>query len=249
MGADKTHGSISTDSQGGVMIKSQRYYGRLLFAVTMVTVFSLGTGSLVQAQETFTVPSPSGGDDTDAIQQAFDDAVAAGPGSIVALPAGTYLVGRYLRDAGGNRTEYEGVAVNGFDGYFVGDPVGGGTTIELFESVDIAFHGGQGRFQNMFTFSDGHLRIFDLNFVATGLMTNGSGRAKYTSGFLKLFMGSSTIEQVHFEGQRHGFFVPNTDLGYSVGRAISIGDELVGGADAGEGMAAIIFAGRLARSA
>lgn len=60
----------------------------------------------VQASNTFKV-SPSGGDDTANIQNAFDAAVAAGPESIVELEAGTFYLSRPI------------VVVN-FDGHFKG---------------------------------------------------------------------------------------------------------------------------------
>ena len=53
--------------------------------------------------------SPSGNynDDADNIQDALDDAVAAGPGSTVQLTAGTFYLNK-------------GIEVEGFDGYFKG---------------------------------------------------------------------------------------------------------------------------------
>jgi hypothetical protein len=62
--------------------------------------------SVTAAATTITVP-PSGGDDTDALQGAFDAAVAAGPGSVVQLEAGTYCV-------------TSPIIVRSFDGYWRG---------------------------------------------------------------------------------------------------------------------------------
>jgi hypothetical protein len=73
--------------------------GVALFAITS----SLG---IANAQGVITVP-PSGGDDTATIQAAFDNAVAAGPGSTVQLQAGTYCV-------------YAPIIVRGFDGQWIG---------------------------------------------------------------------------------------------------------------------------------
>ncbi len=52
------------------------------------------------------VVTPSGADDTAALQQAFDAAVAAGPGSVVKLTAGEFYTNEIL--------------VDGFDGCFTG---------------------------------------------------------------------------------------------------------------------------------
>lgn len=60
----------------------------------------------VQAQSLIVV-SPSGGDDTAALQAAFDTAVAAGPGSTVQLEAGIYCV-------------MNPIIVRGFDGHWQG---------------------------------------------------------------------------------------------------------------------------------
>jgi hypothetical protein len=62
--------------------------------------------SVAAAAATITVP-PSGGDDTGALQGAFDAAVAAGPGSVVQLEAGTYCV-------------TSPIIVRSFDGYWRG---------------------------------------------------------------------------------------------------------------------------------
>jgi len=69
-------------------------------------IFASGFGAQVHAQSVVVVP-PSGGDDTVALQSAFDAAVLAGPGSTIQLEKGTYCV-------------TSPIVVRGFDGHWQG---------------------------------------------------------------------------------------------------------------------------------
>ena len=74
----------------------------LVLAVALVCVLA---APALAGPRTFVV-APSGADDTAALQQAFDAAVAAGPGSVVKLTAGKFYTNEIL--------------VDGFDGCFTG---------------------------------------------------------------------------------------------------------------------------------
>ncbi len=74
----------------------------LVLAVALVCVLA---APALAGPRTFVV-APSGTDDTAALQQAFDAAVAAGPGSVVRLTKGKFYTNEIL--------------VDGFDGCFKG---------------------------------------------------------------------------------------------------------------------------------
>jgi hypothetical protein len=77
-----------------------------LFLLVCVLLLLLAGASPALAHGRTFVVHPSGGDDTAAIQKAFADAVAAGPGSTVQLTAGRFYMNNIL--------------VQGFSGRFVG---------------------------------------------------------------------------------------------------------------------------------
>jgi hypothetical protein len=98
------------------------------------------------------IVSPSGIDDTEAIQCALDEAVAAGPGRTVQLRAGTFHVGF--------------VRVRGFKGTFRG--VGrDATRITPLSGLACAEQLAQGLFPVLVSFDEGYPRISDLLFEMT----------------------------------------------------------------------------------
>ena len=84
----------------------------LLVAVLAAALLGLLAAPALASAKTFDV-HPSGGNDTKAIQAAFNAAVIAGPGSTVQLSAGRFYTNNIL--------------VKGFDGYFRG--AGEGKTV------------------------------------------------------------------------------------------------------------------------
>ena len=79
---------------------------RSLFLFCCVLLLLLASAAPAAAGPRTFVVTPSGTDDTASLQQAFDDAVAAGPGSVVKLTAGEFYTNEIL--------------VDGFDGCFKG---------------------------------------------------------------------------------------------------------------------------------
>ena len=79
---------------------------RSLFLFCCVLLLLLASAAAAAAGPKTFVVTPSGTDDTASLQQAFDDAVAAGPGSVVKLTAGEFYTNEIL--------------VDGFDGCFKG---------------------------------------------------------------------------------------------------------------------------------
>ena len=99
----------------------------------------------------FTV-TPSGGDDTANIQHAFDQAVAAGPGSTVKLAAGNFTT-RFIE-------------VWDFDGYFTGAGQNK-TVIDTFADQDCQALIDHQRTPSLFNFFRGNVRVSDLSFHIT----------------------------------------------------------------------------------
>jgi hypothetical protein len=80
-----------TASNKNIKERNWRVFMRIVFFTTIVLVLASMSLNDARAQSTILV-SPSGGDDTVAIQTAFNDAVVGGPGSSVHFLAGTYCV-------------------------------------------------------------------------------------------------------------------------------------------------------------
>ncbi|MFX0007546.1 MAG: right-handed parallel beta-helix repeat-containing protein [Promethearchaeota archaeon] len=74
--------------------KSSILFGILTFTM-IFTMFTLTIGPVLADSPTFVV-SPSGGDDTANIQDAFDAAIAAGPGSTVQLTSGQFYTNEII---------------------------------------------------------------------------------------------------------------------------------------------------------
>ena len=106
-----------------------------------------------QAGKVITV-SPSGGDDTANIQQAFDKAVKAGPGSMVKLAAGKF------------RTRF--IEVWNFDGTFMGAGQKA-TVIDTFADQNCQALVDKSRLPTLFNFFRGNVRVSDLGFHITPL--------------------------------------------------------------------------------
>jgi hypothetical protein len=114
-------------------------------------IFSLVIGP-VNADSPIFVVSPSGGDDTANIQAAFDDAIAAGPGSIVQLTSGQFYTNEIL--------------VENFYGTFKG--AGDLTKIDVLRGLDTTLPGVFGPWgTHIFIFSGGDVCIKDLSFEIT----------------------------------------------------------------------------------
>jgi parallel beta-helix repeat protein len=113
--------------------------------LTLIVALLIGTVGLSQtawAQQIFTV-SPSGGDDTAAIQATFNAAVAAGPGSVVELSSGQFYTNEiYVADFNGSFIGYgqDHTTVDVLRGLYpngpgVGEPFAGATAV-LFRFID-----------------------------------------------------------------------------------------------------------------
>ena len=99
----------------------------LLLVLTVALVCVLAAPALA-GPRTFVVAPSGGHDDTAALQQAFDAAVAAGPGSVVKLTKGKFYTNEIL--------------VDGFDGCFTGAGMDR-TVIDTLRGLDPAASGGQ----------------------------------------------------------------------------------------------------------
>jgi len=110
----------------------------------------VGLAQMAWGQQTFTV-MPSGGDDTANIQAAFDDAVAAGPGSVVELSSGQFYTNE--------------IHVVGFNGSFVGDGESQ-TTVDVLRGLDPDAP-GVGEPPILFWFLDSTVTVADLTIDIT----------------------------------------------------------------------------------
>ena len=97
----------------------------LLLLVLAVALACVLAAPALAGSRTFVV-TPSGTDDTAALQQAFDAAVAAGPGSVVRLTKGKFYTNEIL--------------VDGFDGCFKGAGMGR-TVIDTLRGLDSELRG------------------------------------------------------------------------------------------------------------
>ena len=112
------------------------------------------------------VVTPCGADDTAALQQAFDDAVAAGPGSVVKLTAGTFYTNEIL--------------VDGFDGCFKGAGMHR-TVVDTLRGLDPALPGVEvvmdpddenvplAGWSSLIAFVRSDVRVSDMSFDITAL--------------------------------------------------------------------------------
>lgn len=118
-------------------------------------ICTVGLAQTAWGQQTFTV-SPSGGDDTANIQAAFDDAVAAGPGSVVELSSGQFYTNE--------------IFVVGFNGSFVGDGQSQ-TTVDVLRGLDPNAPGVEEPYEGagprLFTFFDSTVAVSDLTIDIT----------------------------------------------------------------------------------
>ncbi|MFX1497303.1 MAG: right-handed parallel beta-helix repeat-containing protein [Promethearchaeota archaeon] len=127
-----------------------------IFTILMIFgVFTLIIGPVNANSPTFIV-SPSGGDDTANIQAAFDDAIAAGPGSTVQLTSGQFYT--------------NAIFVEGFCGTFKGTSKSL-TKIDVLKGLDDTLEGVVGpEGPYLFTFAGGDVYISDLIFDITPYM-------------------------------------------------------------------------------
>lgn len=132
---------------------------RILFYLLIALGLAIGPFSAAVRAEATTLPNwkvftvyPTGVDDTENIQHAFDQAVAAGPGSTVLLAPGNF------------RTRF--IEVWNFDGYFKGSGQDA-TFIDTFANMDCAAWVADGHDQGLFRFLYGYPRISDLTFQFT----------------------------------------------------------------------------------
>jgi len=125
----------------------------LIFAA--LGLLCLPAAPALASAQTFCV-HPSGGNDTKAIQKAFDRAIKAGPGSTVQLSAGQFYMNNIL--------------VKGFNGTVKGAGEGK-TAIDCLRGLDpnksgITLMPGQ-NYTFLLGFSGGHVRVSDLSFDIT----------------------------------------------------------------------------------
>jgi hypothetical protein len=129
----------------------------LLFGVLILTIifgsFTLIIGAVHAKKPTFVI-SPSGGDDTVYIQDAFDAAIAAGPGSTVQLASGQFYMNEIL--------------VENFYGTFKGASRGV-TKIDVLRGLDPGAPGVSTTMgsTHLITFLGGDVHISDLTFEIT----------------------------------------------------------------------------------
>lgn len=123
----------------------------LMLAVNTTGVAASSQGAVLQSGKVFTV-KPSGGDDTANIQHAFDQAVAAGPGSTVKLAAGNF------------RTRF--IEVWNFEGAFKGAGQNE-SVIDTFANQDCQALVDNNRQPALFNFFHGNVRVSDLGFHIT----------------------------------------------------------------------------------
>ncbi|MFX1326639.1 MAG: hypothetical protein ACFE91_00655 [Promethearchaeota archaeon] len=124
-----------------------------IFTLAMIFgTFTLVIGIVYAGSPTFTV-TPSGGDDTANIQKAFNDAIAAGPGSTVQLTPGQFYTNAIIAEN------------------FYGTFRGAGkdlTNIDVLRGLDPEAPGVDGPYgPYLFTFVGGDVCISDLNFDIT----------------------------------------------------------------------------------
>ncbi len=119
-----------------------------IFTLAMIFgTFTLVIGIVRADSPTFTV-TPSGGDDTANIQAAFDDAIAAGPGSIVLLTPGQFYTNAIIAE--------------NFYGTFMGAGMGL-TKIDVLRGLDSGAPGVSSPYgPHLFTFIGGDTYISDL---------------------------------------------------------------------------------------
>ncbi|MGD0997601.1 MAG: hypothetical protein ABR941_04700 [Thermoleophilia bacterium] len=127
----------------------------LVFALA-VGVLALLAAPVWASAKTFYV-HPSGGNDTNNIQKAFNAAVKAGPGSTVQLSAGHFYANN--------------IVVTGFNGYFKGAGEGR-TVIDTLRGLyphgrGVTEKGNPGYYLLFFLFQGGDVRVSDLGFDIT----------------------------------------------------------------------------------
>ena len=169
---------------------------KLLLACVLATgLLGLLAAPAFARPKTFTV-SPSGGNDTANIQEAFNDAVAAGPGSTVQLTAGRFTINDIL--------------VTGFQGTFQGAgkdrtvidcPPGG---VQLENGMPVPF---------LLGFQDGAVTLSDLSFDVTPSVPAASWYGgDYLNSVVFLFGERSTaFDSVGFTAHSGDFYGLNTD--------------------------------------
>ncbi|MFX1477763.1 MAG: right-handed parallel beta-helix repeat-containing protein [Promethearchaeota archaeon] len=134
--------------------KSWLLFGILILAMTFgISALIIGP---VRADSSIFIVSPSGGDDTANIQTAFNDAIAAGPGSTVQLTSGKFYT--------------NAIIVEGFYGTFKGAGKGS-TKIDVLKGLDDTLEGVVGPVgPYLFSFIGGDVCISDLIFDITPYM-------------------------------------------------------------------------------
>ena len=167
--------------------KSSLLTGILTLAMIFGT-FTLVIGIVRADSPTFTV-TPSGGDDTANIQAAFDDAIAAGPGSTVQLTPGQFYTNAILAE--------------NFYGTFLGAGMGL-TKIDVLRGLDSGAPGVSSPYgPHLFTFVGGDAYISDLSFDITPYMPAepwGAGWYDLLAPILIAGDINSRIEDIKFTG-------------------------------------------------
>ena len=194
----------------------------LLFLADMLVVaIPIHTAYSYPNKKTFIV-SPSGEDDTENVQAAFDAAVAAGPGSTVKLTAGRFYCNN--------------IFVEDFHGTFKG--AGKDVTIidtlrGLNPDAPGLTHTGSGIYLFFFGFNGGDIKISDMTFDITAEEPAELWEwpwepwtERYDVGNIVRILGdaNSAFERVGFRGHEGTYFEPLNGKGYNVELAIVISD-------------------------
>jgi len=190
-------------------MKIEKKSSLLIGILTLGTIvgFLALTVGFTRANEYFMV-FPSGGDDTENIQNAFDAAVAAGPGSTVLLIGGQFYT--------------NAIYVENFYGTFKG--VGKDfTKIDVVRAIDPTDPGVSGPYgPSLFTFVGGDVCISSLSFVITPEMPAAPHEdieePSYDLVSIILLTGeiNSRINNINIIGHEGTLFHPLPGISYNV---------------------------------
>ena len=158
----------------------------------------------------FTV-TPSGGDDTANIQHAFDQALAAGPGSTVRLTAGNFTT-RFIE-------------VWDFDGYFTGAGQNK-TVIDTFADQDCQALVDSNRMPALFSFLRGNVRVSDLGFHITPAKPCAPYLFQgFTPGYMASWIEILSITTSPFVPETDGMVIHKEGVSGSVARVTFRGEQ------------------------
>jgi hypothetical protein len=165
----------------------------LLVPVLVAALLCLLAAPALASPKTFYVSATrGGGDNTTAIQAAFNHAIAAGPGSVVQLGPGHFYT--------------DNMVLTGFDGYFRGAGEGK-TIIDTVRgwnpnATPITALPGANGCPMLFAFSGGHVRASDMSFDITSSAPaapwNGDDETDLLAAFFLTDNASSSFDHISF---------------------------------------------------